>query len=433
MDKQLLTKVLAEWLEERVLPDVISRDISVPEPRPTSGITAIVGPRRAGKTFFMYQIMQNWIARGAAKKEDILFVDFEDYRLSGFRSADFDDLLAAFVELTQHRPRFLFLDEIQHVPGWNRLLRTLHNQTTYTIVISGSNSNLLSEEISTELRGRYRDIVILPFSFHEWLRWHNIAYAPVQRHTATRGRWIAAFDRFIKEGGYPEVLRAGTAIEKRQILQTYYQTIFYKDIVERYRIKARATLQQMMTYCLNTYAELFSISAFEKVVKQSGSPASKRTISNYLTYLQEAFFLITHEKFSYSPKQRLMNPKKSYLLDTGFAALATDFTENRGKLLENVVAIELRRRRWESFYFKGHHECDFITKPIGRPGMAIQVTWDMGPRNEEREWKGLLEAMQTLRLKEGVILTHHQESTLLREGKRIRLIPVWAWCLEGHH
>src|SRR5207302_9378225 len=132
--------------------------------------------------------------------------------------------------------------------------------------------------------------------------------------------------------------------------QNYFRTIFYKDILERYQIKAKYVLEQLMSYCLNTYADLFSISAFEKYLKQAGIPGSKRTIANYLHYLEEAFFLITHEKYAASPKQRMMNPKKIYLFDTGFAALSTDFSENRGKILENVVAIELYRRQQETFY-----------------------------------------------------------------------------------
>jgi predicted AAA+ superfamily ATPase len=240
---------------------------------------------------------------------------------------------------------------------------------------------------------------------------------------------LRAFDNYLVEGGYPEVLKQAAALEKKQILQNYYRTIYYRDIIERYNVKAKHILEAAMRYCLDVYADLFSISAFAGHLKAHGLPGSKRTISNYLQYMQEAFFLLLNEKFSYSPRKRLMNPKKVYLLDLGFSFLSTEFSENRGRTLENAVAIELYRRHEEAFYHKGRQECDFIIKHGTKPTAAIQVCWALNKRTEEREAAGLLEAMKEFGIEEGMILTYDQDTTLKRRGHVIAVRPVWKWML----
>jgi predicted AAA+ superfamily ATPase len=393
----------------------------------TSEIIAVAGPRRAGKTCYMYQLIQDLLAQGNWSREDILFVDFEDYRLTDFTAADTDALLTAFQQVAGKAPTFLFFDEIQQFPGWSRVLRTLHNQNRYRIVVTGSNAGLLEREIAAELRGRCRNILMMPFSFPEFLRFHGIPDDERTLLTPARGRVLKAFEQYLHEGGFPEVVKKETVTEKRELLQTYYRTIFYRDILERYNVKAKAVLEAVMRHSLNTFSDLFSISMFEKELKRHQLPGSKQTISNYLGYLQEVLFLTAHDKFSYSPRQRIMNPKKIYLLDTGFSLLSTDFSENRGKLLENAVAVEMFRRRAECFYYKGRRECDFIIKEGTKPKAAIQVCWELTPKNETRELRGLREAMKAFAIEEGFILTNDEERELTFEGAKIRIMPVWKW------
>ena len=426
-----LLQIVAEWIEEATLPKLIPRSIAPVNLERLRDILAIVGPRRAGKTFLMYQLIGSLLQTGRWAKQDILFVDFEDYRLKGFRAEDIDTLFVAFNQLAGRYPTFLFFDEIQYLPDWNRVLRTLHNRRKFHIVISGSNSRLLGREVATELRGRYTDVFLLPFSFREVLDFRQISYPPALLHTPARGRILRAFDDYLKEGGFPEVLIRETTPEKRKLLQTYYNTIFYRDILERFNIKAKTILDGMMSYVVNTPSELFSISAFEKQLRLKGAPGSKRTVANYLRYLQEVFFVIANEKFSYSPRHRLMNPRNVYLTDTGFLMLATPFSENRGKVLENLVAIEFFRREQEMFYFKGKHECDFILKEGTQAREAIQVCWELRPQNEKRELQGLMEAMTTLRLRKGRVLTYAQEEARKIEGRTVSILPVWKWLLNG--
>jgi len=431
MKRDTLLVIIAEWLEEWEMPPLVSRHQPAIEPADLKRILAIVGPRRAGKTYFMYQLIQSLLQGNQYSKEHILFLDFEDYRLVDFTGDAMDELFAAFHQLAGRYPLFLFFDEIQNLPNWNRVLRTLHNRGQFRIIVSGSNSELLSSEIATELRGRYEDIILLPFSFREYLRYRDISYTPASLRTAARGNILAAFDDYIKHGGFPEVAMAGNESAQRRLLQSYFKTIFYRDILERYNIKARYVLDALMSDILENYASLFSITRFEKQLKSNDLPGSKRTIANYFHYLTEAFFVIANEKFSFSPRQRTMNPKKAYLTDTGFAALGRPFTENRGRIIENIVAIELFRRGMEIYYFKNRNECDFIIKHGRRPTHAIQVCWELTNRNEKRELAGLADACRSLGLTSGIILTYGQDEEREKDGLKISVRPVWKWLLEA--
>lgn len=430
MKRDAILEVIAEWLEERNIPAIIPRQQASIELPDLKRILAIVGPRRAGKTFFMYQLIQFLLQEKQYSKEDILFMDFEDYRLSGFTGDNIDELFAAFHQLTGKYPLFLFFDEIQNLPNWNRVLRTLHNRGKFKMIVSGSNSELLSNEIATELRGRYDDVLMLPFSFREYLQYRNISYTMASLRTAARGKIIAAFDDFIKHGGFPEVAMASTGMEQQKLVQTYFKTIFYRDILERYNIRARYVLDALMNDALENYAGIFSITRFEKHLKGNGLPGSKRTIANYLHYLEEAFFVIINEKFSFSPRKRLLNPKKVYLMDTAFATLGRPFTENRGRILENVVAIELLRRHIDVYYFKNRNECDFIIRKGRKTLNAVQVCWELTDRNVKREITGLSEACQSLDLDSGTILTYAQDEQRENGGLKISVLPVWRWLLE---
>ena len=427
-----LPAVVAEWLEQDEIPSLVPRDRHPVEPEDLGRILAIVGPGRAGKTYFMYQLIQSLVQDGRYSKKDILFLDFEDYRLSGFTGNDVDRLLAAFHRLTGQYPGFLFFDEVQHLPGWSRILRTLHNRRRFRIVVSGSNSGLLGSDIATELRGRYEDILMLPFSFREYLRYRGVSFTPASLHTATRGTLVAAFDDYIRHGGFPEVVAARDDAGRRRLLQDYYRTTFHRDILERHNIKARHILDALMSGFVENYSGIFSITRFEKHLKNNGLPGSKRTIANYFHHLREAFFVIATDRFSFSPRRRAMNPRKVYLTDTGFAALGRPFAENRGRILENVVAIELFRRETEFYHFKNKNECDFIVKQGTRPTHAIQVCWELTGRNEKRELAGIVDACRSLDIPSGVILTHDREEEREINGLNVSVLPVWKWLLADN-
>jgi len=269
MKKDALLTIIAEWLEEWDAPEIIERNQPAIKPDELKRILAIVGPRRAGKTYFMYQLISSLLKINKYSKEDILFLDFEDYRLGDLTGDAMDDIFTAFHHLVGRYPSFLFFDEIQHLPNWNRVLRTLHNKRQFKIIVSGSNSKLLSSEIASELRGRYEDILMFPFSFQEYLRYRGISPAPAALRTAARGKIMAAFDNYLKHGGFPEVVMASNINEQRKLIQSYFKTVFYRDILERYNIKARYVLDALMNDILENYAGIFSISRFEKQLKNN--------------------------------------------------------------------------------------------------------------------------------------------------------------------
>lgn len=420
----IATAVVADWLEESALPDLVDRDVLHPPFDEFSQILAVVGPRRAGKTFYFYQLIRDLI-RGGAKKSDVLFVDFEDYRLAEIREDAMGKLLEAFHQLTGHLPKYVFLDEIQQLPDWSRVVRTLHNRRNMRVAISGSNSHLLGREVATELRGRCLECRILPFSFSEILRLKALNFTPAQMHTAARGSMLKAFQDFLFHGGFPDVAVSDSPIHRRQLLQGYFETIYYKDIIDRHEIRAKETLEVLMRHAVDQAGDLFSISAFSQTLKTRGLDASKRTLSNYLGYLEDAFFVIASEKFAFSQRQRTANPVKCYLFDTGFKQLGISFSENRGKLLENLVAIELRRRGNEFFYYRDRVECDFVVTDSGRPVSCIQVCWELNEKNLRRELTGVQAAAKTLGTKNNFVLTYDQAG----EESGFQLIPVWQWLL----
>jgi len=429
MDVSSFKNIIAEWLSEWEPPPLTNRTLTPVHLKKLSDILAVVGPRRSGKTYFMCQLIMELFDNGVAR-EEILFLDFEDFRLNDMKPSDIENLFTAFYQLTDRNPSFLFFDEVHNMPQWSKVIRTLHNQGRYKIIVSGSNSKLLAKEISTELRGRYRDIMMLPFSFQEILRFKNISWDRKTFHIPSKGGLIRVFDDYLKEGGFPEVIKRDNNTEKRHLLQSYYQTLFYRDILERHNIRAKVVMESLMQYCLDTFGTLFSISSFTNLLKSNDMPISKKTVSNYLQYLRDAFFIIANEKFDFSPRKRLMNPKKIYLLDVGFANLATSFSENRCKFLENIVAIELFRRQEEMFYYKNRYECDFVVKQGLKPNLAIQVCLEMDINNRNRELKGLYEAMKKLKLKHGLILTYQQEGEEKINDLSVKILPVWKWLLN---
>ena len=429
MDEKI-KNLVAEWLERESLPDMVDRTSYRIDVDQLSSILAVVGPRRSGKTWFMYQLIQRLLNKGVQKKA-ILFVDFEDYRLIGIQPEDIDSILSSFYQMTNQYPAYLFFDEVHNLPQWSRVLRTLHNQNQYKIVVSGSNSSLLSQEIATELRGRYEDVLMLPFSYSELLQYKQISFGQSTFYTPKKGALLQVFDDYLKEGGFPEVVKKEHRTERKSLLQSYFQTLFYKDLLERYGIRSKYVLDSMMHYCLDIFGDLFSISKFANILSAADTPASKKTVSNYLHHLQETFFLIVNEKFDFSPRKRRMNPKKIYLLDCGFSALSIQFSENKDKFLENVVAIHLFRKREEMYYHKKEKECDFIIKRGKEVHTAIQVCWELNEKNRKRELAGLAEAMKLFRIKEGLILTYNQKELHQIEGINIPVMPTFQWLLEN--
>ncbi len=424
--KESFKKLIVEWWE-RKLPELIEREAS---PKITEDVLAIIGPRRVGKTYLMYQLIKQLLK--TVPKEEILYIDFEDNRLVGLKAEEADEMFVAYKELTAQGLKYLFFDEVQAFPYWSNFVRKLHNLKKYKIIVSGSSAKLLSKEIATELRGRYKSIFLSLFSFKEFLGLNQFVYSPQIEYSERKGELLRFFNTYLEQGGYPEIITEKDLSEKRIKLRSYFETIFYKDIIERHKVTNHVVLEQMMVYLLNNPAKTFSITGFEKILRKKEIYVSKNTISLYLKYLEEAFFVNLVEEFSYSPKKRLMRPKKVYLVDNGLIRfLSSQFSPESGRLLENCVALELKRKEREVFFFQEKYECDFVVKEGIKINQTIQVCWEINEENEKREIKGLVEAMDFFKINDGLLLTYDQEKDLKIDSKKIKFLPVWKWLLKS--
>jgi predicted AAA+ superfamily ATPase len=232
---------------------------------------------------------------------------------------EIDDMFKAYKRLYNQEPKFLIFDEVQNIPQWQKVLRTFHDRRKYKIIVTGSSSKLHTDEISTELRGRYTHTLLLPFSFSEYLAYKKLTISELERTYDTDQIYIA-FQDYMQYGGFPVVVSTDP-LQKRELLNEYYATIYHRDVIERNNIRDKNQIERFMKYVLNMYSSQFSISKLETYWKSEGTKISKTTLAKYLSYLKEAFFTIPCFKFGYSTKVQLANPIKLYLIDSGFIRL----------------------------------------------------------------------------------------------------------------
>ncbi|NIA04234.1 MAG: AAA family ATPase, partial [Nitrospiraceae bacterium] len=300
--------------------------------------------------------------------------------------------------------------------------RRIYDKENAKIFVTGSSSKLLSREIATNLRGRTLSYVLFPLSFKEFLEFKDFKLGPNYQFDSQRFDLKKLFNEYLEYGGFPEVVLGEL---KREILINYVDMIIYKDLIERYSIKNINLIKDLVKYITTNVSKFFSVRAYSMVTPFKS--VKLNTLYNYVSYLVESFFCFQVPVFSYSLKSQQLNPKKMYLIDNGFYSVYSfRFSENKGRLLENIVAVELKRRGKEIFYYRGKNECDFVVREKMKPVEAIQVCYELNEENKKRELKGLKEAMDKLNIKKGLILTYDQEETI--EG--IRVMPVWKWLLE---
>ncbi|HUT00180.1 MAG TPA: ATP-binding protein [Candidatus Thermoplasmatota archaeon] len=425
--KDIFKTILQEF-HERSLPELVSRNYQLPD---NDQIQTLIGLRRVGKTFLLYQKIKELTLRGIPK-ETILFINYEDERLLNLKAEDLHLLLEAYFELYPEnvsKKLYLFFDEIQAAPSWHLFIKRLYEQKNLRIYITGSSSKLLSSELATQLRGRTQAHSIYPLSFSEFLKFKQ--FEPGKNITYSRQRFPLKklFTEYLEYGGYPDVTQRDNLLEKEAMLRNYLDLIIYKDIADRYKIRNTLLLKNLMKYIVTNTAKHLSLNAFYESMKQD-SLVSKDTVWEYFSYLEEIGFVYQITKYSPSLKKQYNAPKKTYIADNGFKKIyGMNFSEDAGRILENMVFLELKRQQKELFYFKDKYECDFIIKEGKRITNAYQICYHLNRENTERELHGLNQAMATLRIKNGAILTFDQEKKLTIEEKTIPVIPVWKWLL----
>src|SRR3989344_651849 len=430
MDNMDYKQIIVFWKEFNI-PNTLERTIKVE--MDTEFINTISGPRRAGKTYLCFQLINKLLEKGISK-ENIVYINFEDNKLLGADSTDLDKLVETIFELSNVNKKqkiYLFFDEIQTVKNWDSWARTMNDtRKDIQIILTGSSSKLLSKEISTKLRCRVLNYEVFPLSFKEILNWKNIKYdLKTISHSRDKIEIKKLFSKFVSDGGYPATI--SQSMQKENILQSYYDSMIFKDIVERHKIEDVNKLKALANVLFGSVSKEMSYTKLTNKLTSIGFRISKNTVIEYISYFEDAYLFFQNVKYEYSLAKQLGSIKKIYCIDNGLLnAVSFKFSDDFGKLLENVVFIELRRRNEQTYYYRNKYACDFIIVRKNKVSSAIQVTKKISDENEKREMNGILEAMKEYKLNEGIILTEEKEKEITIEGKKIKIIPIWKWLLE---
>ena len=423
--KKQLKRIIADF-HQTPLPDFRRRSLDVP--LGLAKIITVVGPRRAGKTFYLFQLMAGLERMGIARRE-LLYLNFEDERLD--LEGDNDLIFDAYRELYPGQDLskvHLFFDEIQELSGWEKFVRRVMDTISPHIVLTGSNSKLLSREIATSLRGRGISFEILPLSFAEYLEFQDLPANPPasSKDWALVGR---AFEEYCLWGGYPELVKIDQPF-KAQVLQEYFNVMFYRDLVERYRISDPAVLKYLLKRLIGSFTKEFSINKLYNDLKSRGFSMGKDSLYRLMDAVFDIYMLARVERYDPAVIRREMSNKKVYLYDNGLAtAMHYSFAEDRGKLLENLVFRHLRQTTPEIYFGRNGWECDFMAFPQGRAPLLIQVTARLDDNNLAREVKGL-EAAKHLAGRGQTLLLVEDIQPALDVPEWIDVVPVMEWLLE---
>lgn len=427
ISKTLWGNIIKDF-QKRRYPDIVQRDIHYPLDIPLDRAVVLSGPRRSGKTYLMYLGIKELLAR-KENKNSILYVNFEDSRLVGAVSQDLNTLLEVFFEIYPDRNEktWVFLDEIQVIPNWERFVRTLVDMENVNVFVTGSSSRLMSKEIATSMRGRSLTYNVYPFSFAEVLKAGKLEYEEYLS-SAQMGEIIQKLEDYVRYGGFPETVRYRE--EWDRILSEIVDVTIFRDIVERYDVKNIKMLKLFLNAIFNS--KEFSIHKFYNFLKSQGHKVSKNTLYTYFGYFEDSFIVFPLKRFSYSYKNIESSMSKIYLVDNGLLSLQG--IQDYGRLIENIVFIELKRRsKGDLFYYKSTsgREIDFIIKEGKKVSELIQVCYTLDDFvTKERELKALLQGSEELKCDNLLIITWDYEAVEIVSGKNVRYVSLCKWLLN---
>jgi predicted AAA+ superfamily ATPase len=420
MQHALVRDYITEWMKKKIVKGV-GRELEVPKRK--DRVISVIGPRRAGKTYYFYQLMEK-------DRANSLYLNFEDTRLMDVSFKEIRDLIRIYMEIMGKAPSNVFFDEIQNVENWELAIRELLDLQHYNIFVTGSSSKLLSREIATQLRGRTFSYLLLPFSFREFLKAKNVVAEKLTMDEAAKIRGY--LKDYLEFGGFPEVVFEET--EKERILKEYFEMILFRDIVERHKLKNISLARFLLSFLLQNFSKEISIN---KILKSLSSQRfGKNTLYSYIDKIQDSVALFVLNRFSLRVYQRESWPKKVYLCDMGLTKVVR-FSEDIGKLMENCVFLELlrltnKKPMLEIYYWKNYEgaEVDFLLKEGEKIKELIQVTYASG-RDEigEREVKSLLKASKETECKNLTIITWNYEGVDKIDNRTIKFTPLWKWLL----
>lgn len=384
-----------------------------------SGMAALVikGVRRCGKSTLLKQVMRSLFPEG------FYYFNFDDDRILDFETRDFQTLMEAFIEAFGEK-QAVFFDEIQNVRGWelfiNRLLRE-----GYHVFLTGSNADLLSQELGTHMTGRHVDVELYPFSFKEFLHAKKLEFDVKGFTTKEKAAFSQSFVEYMERGGMPEAI----VFSNDAMLSQVVNDIIQKDILRRYRVGKPNEFKTILRFLLNNVGNKLTF----RSISNSFGVSSPNTVQKYIEYAEETYLIFTVNRFDRKTKRFDKNAKKIYCVDNGIVAKNSLIAiQNRGALLENLVAVEFKRRGQQFYYYvnKNGSETDFVTTQ-NNAFHAIQVCVDpTSASTMEREENALVSTMKELKLKKGIVITIDYEEIKTLKGMTIQFIPAWKWLLE---
>ncbi|MBI5490678.1 MAG: ATP-binding protein [Deltaproteobacteria bacterium] len=397
----------------------------------------VVGMRRSGKTWLLFDQMRRLLAEGLDRSR-MLYLNFEDERLLPMTAGDLALVPEAYFRRhpeNHDRPCWFFLDEIQNVAGWERFVRRMLDQRRHRFVLTGSSATLFSGEIATSMRGRSLTTELLPFGFDEWLRHHGLAIPERWPPPAgQRARLERAFLDYLDVGGFPEVQGVEAAL-RRRILQDYVHAVLLRDVAERHRIVNVAILRALARQLLAGPAAAYTVNRLFHALKSQGLRVSKDAVYEHVRQIEDAYLFCSMEVDDESERVRQSRPRKCEVIDPGLArAVSWRAAQDRGHLLENVVYLELRRRGAEPRYVvtRAGHEVDFLARWPDGSRELVQVCESLArPDTRERELRALEEAFAEGRAGRAVVVTLHEEETVRVKRRSVRVVPAWRWMLEA--
>lgn len=423
--KQLLNDLLKKWWSDP-LPNILPRDVSILSyfDSHVKKIIAVVGFRRAGKTFTLLDFAQKY------GKEKCVYINLEDERVPK-KTETLSILTDLVVELKGNEPFVMLMDEIQEIPNWSMWARRINETTSHRLILSGSSSKLSSAEIPTELRGQTITIPIFPLNWNEFLRFRE-----ADKNSLLHAQILNLLREYLTFGGLPEIVLANVGL-RPLILSEYLSSFVNRDIVERYKLRNKEAFSDLLRLLPNTTS--YTYSKLTNSLKSMGHTISKATLIRYMRWLDLSYFHSKVEVFSANVKERIQTVKKSYLIDNYFSSqFSSRLSENLGHLMEQAVFHKLHiRAMWnpgyETTYWKDYsgNEVDFVVLNNKSPEELIQVTYaEYLAEIPEREAKALIKAAKALHLTSGKVITWDVEKQTIIDSITISYIPLWKWLEE---
>ena len=432
MSKKDIFKTLIAQKQSEMPFSVIDRDVSLPIDR--NEIITVPGVRRCGKSTLMEIAINRLLANGV-RKENILWIGFDDERIKYMTAEELDLVLQAYREMypaTELKDVWMFFDELPLVKDWEYFVLRLFKGSCKHIFICGSNASTLSVEMKSALRGWPHEIEVWPLSFREYLRFKSVdADSHLEQDKA---RVQVAFNEYNRLGGMPEPTLMPVLSEKYRKLQDYFDVMLLRDLVEHWQISKPQTVRYFLKRVMTTIASRLSVNAIYREIKASGRKVTKDDLYDWLAWAQSIYLVRKLDVYSRSVKSEISIPGKYYVIDNGLRSAVIPLqSDDDGKQLENTVYLELLRRKAhneELSFFSESGECDFVVSEGDEVKRLIQVTWDMSDaETRKREFSGLLEAAKATGCRDLTIVTRDEEGEEIRDGLNVRIVPVCRFLL----